>query len=427
THCHYASLAEDKETTGFVLKESWTELDVDPDKPMNMNTESLPNEVRIFQRIEERRGKCESQCIQYGLPKLKAGGSVCINDDDTPGSEYFSTVRKYCGELNIVKCDYNVQSSAPTTTEPSSDNTGPTFKVVNRVQQRLLISPIGESLTELHSWARKPGNTTQDLDDGEKKVLAVNVQDVFVRLFWIIYYLYKEFGVYHRDLSEGNVLVRQQNGIPHPLLIDFDHAHLRDDDRNDNMHSRMGTVPFMSILNLAGRSQSLSIIDELESFLYLWVWKCSIRFSPSHITCSNTMANTLQVTSPQPSVGSLSQDHCTQLHVTSHKLTSSVQKSKLLGDETEQPSVWMWAKGDLGQSCLKAKLKDTSSGIAFSVVLQDLPPEFENFKSLFLKLHKALFNWDGKQASHFDTMSSEPTQELQFEHNPGEGVKTTEQ
>ncbi|KAJ1641726.1 hypothetical protein IWQ61_010743, partial [Dispira simplex] len=338
TRCHYASLAEDKETTGFVLKESWTELDLNPDEPRNMNTESLPNEVRIFQEIKKRRGRCKRQCIEYGLPKLKVGGSVRIDGDGPPGSGYFSTVYKYCGELNIVKCDYNVQPSSPTTTESGSDNTDPPFEVVNRVQQRLLISPIGESLTELHSWARKPGNTTQDLDDYEKKKLAIYVQIVFARLFWIIYYLYTKLGVYHRDLSEGNVMVRQQDGLPHPLLIDFDHARLRDDDRNDNMHSRTGTVPFMSILNLAGRSQSLSIVDELESFLYLWVWKCSIGFSPSHITRSNTASNTPQVTSPRPSVGSLSQDRCTRLHVTSHKPTSSAQKSKLLEDETEQPS-----------------------------------------------------------------------------------------
>ncbi|KAJ1660312.1 hypothetical protein IWQ61_000741 [Dispira simplex] len=186
TRCHYASLTkfvEDKETTDFVLKESWTELDLNSNQPRNMNTESLSNEVRVFQEIERRRGGCRSKCIEYGLPKLKVGGSVRIDGDSKSGSGYFSTVRKYCSGLNIVNRAYNVQPSSPTTTESGSDDTDPPFEVVNRVHQRHLISPIGEPLTELHSWVRKPENKTQILDKHEKNVLAVNVQDVFVRLY----------------------------------------------------------------------------------------------------------------------------------------------------------------------------------------------------------------------------------------------------
>ncbi|KAJ1950377.1 hypothetical protein IWQ62_006578, partial [Dispira parvispora] len=192
----------------------------------------------------------------------------------SPDSGQFSTVARYCGELDIVNKSYNVQPVGPTTTESSTDGVVPQFRVVNRVQQRLLLSPMGESLTKLHSWARNPENKTQDLDEQEKDTLSINVQLFFARLFWIIYYLYKDLGVYHRDLSEGNVLVRVVDGVPRPLLIDFDHARLRSDPLNDNMGSRTGTVPFMSILNLAGRSNQLSIADELESLFYLWssVW-----------------------------------------------------------------------------------------------------------------------------------------------------------
>ncbi|KAJ1642524.1 hypothetical protein IWQ61_010619, partial [Dispira simplex] len=154
---------------------------------------------------------------------------------------------------------------------------------------------------------------------------------------------------------------------------------------------------------------------------------CSIGFSPSHITRSNTTANTPQVTSPQSSVASTSRDLCTLLHITSHKPTSSAQKSNHLVDETEQPSVRMWAKGDPGSDCLDAKLKDTADDMSFAVVLKQLPPEFENFKPLFLKLRKALFDWDGKQASYFDITSSEPTQELRFEPYPWEDIEATEQ
>ncbi|KAJ1660313.1 hypothetical protein IWQ61_000742 [Dispira simplex] len=183
----------------------------------------------------------------------------------------------------------------------------------------------------------------------------------------------------------------------------------------------------MSILSLAGCSQSLSIVDEIESFLYLWVWKCSIGFSPSHITRFNTASNTPQVSSPQPSVASISRDLCTRLHITSHKPTSPSQKSTLPGDETKQPSVRLWAKGDPGSDCLDAKLKDTANSMSFSLVLKDLPPEFEKLKPLFLELRKALFDWDGQQASYFKATSSEPTPKLRFEPYPGEDVKAAEQ
>ncbi|KAJ1641940.1 hypothetical protein IWQ61_010692, partial [Dispira simplex] len=154
---------------------------------------------------------------------------------------------------------------------------------------------------------------------------------------------------------------------------------------------------------------------------------CSIGFSPSHITRPNTASNTPQVTSPRPSVGSLSQDFCTRFYVTSHKPTSSAQKSKLLEDETKQPSVRLWAKGDPGSDCLDAKLKDTANDMSFAIVLKQLPPEFENFKPLFLKLREALFDWDGKQASYFKRKSSEPTQELRFEPRPEEDIEAAEQ
>ncbi|KAJ1960319.1 hypothetical protein IWQ62_004275 [Dispira parvispora] len=407
TRCHKAWLtkatvdagdSQDKnDTSVFVLKESWTELDDDPKKPINMNTESLPNEVRIFQEIERRRVKLESELIQYGLPTLVAGGSVRIVDDDSPDSGQFSTVTRYCGDLKIVTVNSDAQSVNPTTTESDTENTVPPFRVVNRVHQRLLMSPMGESLTKLHFWARKPGNETQDLDEHEKRKLLVYVKIVFARLFWIIHYLYTDLGVYHRDLSEGNVLVHLQHGTPYPLLIDFDHARLRSDPRNDNIHSRTGTVPFMSILNLAGRSNQLTIVDELESFLYLWVWKCTIGFSPLDITRSKTSTSASQVAISQKTSASVS-ERVSRRFATSHKPTSTSQRSELPVDETEQPSVRLWAKGDPGTACLNAKLKDTSNGLSLKAVLKELQPEFISLTPLFLKLRKALFDWDGQQA-----------------------------
>ncbi|KAJ1967048.1 hypothetical protein IWQ62_002095, partial [Dispira parvispora] len=414
TRCHKAWLAQDtvdagncedsrgnQDTDVFVLKESWTEFDDDPTKPVKMNTKSLPNEVRIFREIERRRSESRSESIAYGLPTLVAGGSVRITNGGSSDSGQFSTVARYCGDLDIVNKSYNVQPVDPTTAESGTGNAVPQFRVVNRVHQRLFMSPMGESLTGLHSWARKPGNTTQDLDQQEKETFTFYVQIFFARLFWIIYYLYKDLGVYHRDLSEGNVLVREVDGVPHPLLIDFDHARLCSDPLNDSMRSCTGTIPFMSILNLAGRSNQLTIVDELESLFYLWVWKCTIGLSPLDITRSKTTAHTSQVVISQLPSDSVS-ERVTRLYVTSHKPTSKSQKSELPVDETRQTSVRLWAKGDPGTACLNAKWKDTASDMSFRVVLKELKPEFVELKDMFLKLRKALFDWDGKQETYFE-------------------------
>ncbi|KAJ1967046.1 hypothetical protein IWQ62_002093 [Dispira parvispora] len=418
TRCHKAWLAKgtvgagncedsrvNQDTDVFVLKESWTELDAYPDERVRMNTESLPNEVRILHKIARYRGESESQSILYGLPKLKAGGSVRIADDSSTDSGQFGTVARYCGDLDIVNKSYNVQPVGPTTAESGTGNAVPQFRVVNRVHQRLLMSPMGESLTGLHSWARKPGNTTQDLDQQEKKMLLVYVQLFFARLFWIIYYLYKDLGVYHRDLSEGNVLVREVDGVPHPLLIDFDHARLRSDPLNDNMCSRTGTVPFMSILNLAGRSNQLSIVDELESLVYLWVWKCTIGISPSHITRSKTTAHTSQVVISQLPSDSVS-ERVTRLYVTSHKPTAKAQRRKHFLSETRKLLVRSWANGNPGKDCLNAKYSHTSNDTLFEIVLEEIQPEFSNLKDMFLELREVLFDWDGEQATYFQKKRS---------------------
>ncbi|KAJ1967047.1 hypothetical protein IWQ62_002094 [Dispira parvispora] len=439
TRCHKAWLAQgtvvagDREdsrvnldTDVFVLKESWTELDAYPDERVGMNTESLPNEVRILHKIARYWGESESQSIAYGLPKLKAGGSVRIADDSSTDSGQFGTVARYCGDLDIVNKSYNVQPVGPTTAESGTGNAVPQFRLVNRVHQRLLMSPMGESLTELHSWARKPGNKTHDLDQQEKRKFVVNAQIFFARLFWIIYYLYKDLGVYHRDLSEGNVLVHMVNNRPYPLLIDFDRARLRSDPLNDNMHSRTGTVPIMSILNLAGRSNKLSIVDELESFLYLCVWKCTIGFSPSDITRSKKSANTSQVSVSQLSSNSVS-ERVSRQHATSHKPTSTAQRSKHLMVETEQPSVRLWAKGYPGTACLNAKRKDTASNTSFIVVLNELQLEFTRLKGMFLKLREVLFDWDGQQETYFEETVSRGNKRPRINTTGGNDPRTADQ
>ncbi|KAJ1654843.1 hypothetical protein IWQ61_005299 [Dispira simplex] len=101
TRCHLASLTKDVKTYELILKESWTELDRDLKKPGTINTEALPNEVRIFRVIKERMGPKDHPGIKLCLPELKAGGSVLAEEGSAPDSDCYSTVAKYRGELNF--------------------------------------------------------------------------------------------------------------------------------------------------------------------------------------------------------------------------------------------------------------------------------------------------------------------------------------
>ncbi|KAJ1969400.1 hypothetical protein IWQ62_000653 [Dispira parvispora] len=396
TRCHRASLDKDAEEYELILKESWVELDHDPDDRKTLNTESLPNEVRIFRKINKNRDEFIDKCV----PKMVAGGSVYLEKGIAPGVEDFSTVKKYCGELDIVTLNCDAQPLTQTVMEFDTDNDEPELKVANRVQQRLLLSPFGHSMTALHTWAHNPQYISRFKRSSGSELLVVYVSVIFARLFYIIHDLYMNCQVYHRDLSEGNVLVRENNGDPYPLLIDFDHARLCSDAVNDSMQFGMGTVPFMSILNLAGYSNKLSIIDELESFLYLCVWKCTIGFTPSNITRGKTEPSTSQVTLEKSSAKPRVQP-VTRFKLTNQRSPLWSQRPKHHVDQTEELKIRSWAKGDPGKGCLDAKYVQTSSNRAFEMVLDELRPEFQHFKPLFLQLRSILFDWDGKQVSFF--------------------------
>ncbi|KAJ1657240.1 hypothetical protein IWQ61_003325 [Dispira simplex] len=423
TRCHRASLTRGAKEYELVLKESWPELDHHPDDRKTMNTESLPNEVRIFQEIDKNR----NEFIAKGVPMMEVGGSVYINVGVPPGSEGFSTVKNYCGKLDIVnrKCTVQPQPQTSTAPETGADKDIPGIKVVNRVHQRLLMSPIGESMTALHSWAHNPKYMEKFGKTNGSELFADYVVYVFVRLFWIIYDLYKDCKLYHRDLSEGNVLVCEYDGDPYPLLIDFDHARLCSDVGNDNMRFGMGTVPFMSILNLAGYSNKLSIVDELESFLYLWVWKCTIGFTSADITrtrSTTTAPNSSQATSARSPISSIVQP--TSRLALTNQHSADLARFIHPVDVANQLAVRSWAKGEPGGACLLAKFSHTSSNVTFGTVLNELRPEFRMLKPLFLKLRQILFDWDGKQSSFFlGTTSGEETPVQQGRSRLGQGAR----
>ncbi|KAJ1649395.1 hypothetical protein IWQ61_009507 [Dispira simplex] len=411
TRCHLASFTKGVKTYEFILKESWTELDQDPKKPGKINTEALPNEVRIFRAITEQMRSKDHPVIKLCVPELKAGGSVLAEEGSAPDSDCYSTVAKYCGELNFPGLE---SDKKPTSTLPSpspspskatafKDSTKESgFRPVNRVHQRLLMEPVGQSMDTLHPRTKDKKNN-DPLTQDEEKDLYSNVLRVFSRLCYVIYILYTEFGVYHLDLSEGNVLVHRRNGEVYPLLIDFDHSRLESDADDDIMESRTGTIPFMSILNLTEHSNHLTILDELESFLYLWVWKCTIGFSSSEITRprETEMGTTsLQDTSHQRS-NPYKAAPASWMNAPSRMGNARAglpQKEYLHTLQPKVPGICLWAMSNLGTTYLRSKVTNLVSEEGFRAVLDELRPEFRKLRPLFLKLREVLFDWDVKSS-----------------------------
>ncbi|KAJ1657335.1 hypothetical protein IWQ61_003257 [Dispira simplex] len=401
TRCHLASLTKGVKTYEFILKESWAELDRCLEGPKTMNTESLPNEVRIFQAIKEQMGSKDHPVIKLCVPELKAGGSVLVEEGSASDSDCYSTVAKYCGELNLpgLESDKKPSPSSSKAFKDSIKESG--FRPVNRVHQRLLMEPVGESMETLHPRTKDKKNN-DPLTQDEKLNLLVDVWGVFSRLCYVIYVLYTEFGIYHRDLSEGNVLIHRRNGDVYPLLIDFDHSRLVVDG-SDSMQPRMGTIPFMSILNETGHSEHLTILDELESFLYLWVWKCTIGFSSSEITCPRTTkmsATSLQDTSHQlsnlPKVIPVSWMNAPSRMGNAWK--GLPRKKYFYALQPKVSGIRLWAMSNLGTISLRSKVKDLVCVVGFRLIVDELRPEFRKLGPLFLKLREILFDWDVKNS-----------------------------
>ncbi|KAJ2610374.1 hypothetical protein H4S08_003648 [Coemansia sp. RSA 1365] len=84
--------------------------------------------------------------------------------------------------------------------------------------------------------------------------------------------IYRDCGIMHRDISANNIMVVQTDEGPHGLLIDFDCAFDSSVAKSPVRPERTGTLPYMSIGNLARSSLPHNILDDWESLLYLICW-----------------------------------------------------------------------------------------------------------------------------------------------------------
>ncbi|KAJ1642261.1 hypothetical protein IWQ61_010648, partial [Dispira simplex] len=271
-------------------------------------------------------------------------------------------------------------------------------------------------MTRLHPYGTQPESEVPIiLPPVKAKELYTNVGYFFKVLFIIIHRLHKDYKICHRDLSEGNVLVVEIES-PHltkpnetvivlePLLIDFDHARLKGDDAVGQMQLRTGTLPFMSILNLAGKTSTLTFLDECESFLYLFLWKCIIRFARCQISLpaitkpniATASKDTVAFANPKPlsqNVASGTGENAA-LNLVGHEEAQSL-RDVVHHPKFQEKEVHQWASNE-PIKCIEAwKRLHMHSGDTFSTVLKELRPEFRGLWTLFQNLQDALFKWEG--------------------------------
>ncbi|KAG2352680.1 hypothetical protein BDR07DRAFT_1615549 [Suillus spraguei] len=88
--------------------------------------------------------------------------------------------------------------------------------------------------------------------------------------------LWKE-GVYHRDVSPGNLLWYWKDGKRMGVLNDYDLSSLAND-QGPRGNERTGTVPFMALDLLSAKAQRGEVKHlyrhDLESFIWVFIWIC---------------------------------------------------------------------------------------------------------------------------------------------------------
>ncbi|KAJ2157343.1 hypothetical protein GGF46_004578 [Coemansia sp. RSA 552] len=84
---------------------------------------------------------------------------------------------------------------------------------------------------------------------------------------------FQEGNILHSDISDNNIMFwRDDEGMVHGVLIDFDNAVDWVAAVKEQRPICTGTLPFMSVNNLKEARVPRTVVDDLESFLYLLIW-----------------------------------------------------------------------------------------------------------------------------------------------------------
>ena len=101
------------------------------------------------------------------------------------------------------------------------------------------------------------------------------------------HWVYETSGILHRDISDGNIMIRYIDGVQRGVLVDWDLASAP----TALKVQTFGTMPFASVDLCADWPQNeYSYRHDLEAFMHLLAWFCACfvppceRFEPSHLS-----------------------------------------------------------------------------------------------------------------------------------------------
>ncbi|ORX70296.1 hypothetical protein DL89DRAFT_267510 [Linderina pennispora] len=278
TRCY---LVTDEKPTGggitpkFVLKDAWPEAEEDP-------VHDKRDEVQIMHRITTELAQSDVEDLVY--PKLDAGGRVHI---DSNGEVFEDSMKRILGPLFSLRMPAGAA-------------------IPFRAHKRLAMSPIGESLStveSVHEFIAVLGDAMRCHSE-----------------------LLNRCNILHRDISSNNILVVREEGKPaRGLLIDFDCALDLSGSQGPNLETR-GTIPFMSINNLAKSDVERTALDDWESLIYLICWCATKGFAPDSRRSSEELRE-LPInrwrTGSADDIGDYKKDHLRTLSTISGRITEN--------------------------------------------------------------------------------------------------------
>ncbi|KAJ2608124.1 hypothetical protein EV177_005148, partial [Coemansia sp. RSA 1804] len=226
------------ENCSFVIKDSWVESTLGAGDDMRDETRHLR---KICDKLADNRK------VDGCYPTIVAGGRVQFSrSNGREGAVEDTTASILGGIFHAVAAPMDNLGSNSTKEDPRL--------VPFRAHKRIATTPVGKPLRHLNCPLKLI------------KVMA-DVMRVHSRIRW-------DAGILHRDISSNNVLFYEIDGGKdvRGLLIDFDHAVDVSVPKITRHLDRSGTLPFMSINNLAGNIQWVTGLDDWESALYLMCW-----------------------------------------------------------------------------------------------------------------------------------------------------------
>ncbi|KAJ1718448.1 hypothetical protein LPJ53_006514, partial [Coemansia erecta] len=217
----------------FVVKDSWVEATVSPG-------EDVRDEIGHLHKI---RGKLrDHRDIEGSYPIIVAGGRVQFNRSDCEGVVEDTTASTLGDVFPNVATPVDNSSGG----NSGSKNEDPR-PVPFRVHKRVATTPVGKLLRYL------------DCPLKFAKVMA-DAMRAHYKIRWYA-------DILHRDISSNILFYETDDGDVHGLLIDFDHAIDLSVPKTTRHLDRSGTLPFMSINNLAGNVEWVTGLDDWESAL----------------------------------------------------------------------------------------------------------------------------------------------------------------